>query len=138
MMFDTILLFLFDRLRLIYDLRFRQKPLDATFLHDRPRLRGKKLGLDGLLELAESKLGEHILYARLLNDPHGLEKKYKVMDLSKPMIDKNDKKFLDKFMIEPTPEFLPKIFLKMYNTDNLGNLIRNVDVWLKERFEKLV
>jgi DNA polymerase-1 len=103
-----------------------------------PELRGKKLGLDGLLELAESKLGEHILYARLLSDPHGLEKKYKVMDLSKPMIDKNDKKFLDKFMIEPTPEFLPKIFLKMYNTDNLGNLIRNVDVWLKERFEKLV
>ena len=103
-----------------------------------PELRGKKLGLDGLLKLAESKLGEHILYARLLSDPHGLKKKYKVMDLSKPMIDENDEKFLDKFMTEPTPEFLPKIFLKMYNTDNLGNLIRNVDVWLKERFEKLV
>lgn len=103
-----------------------------------PELRGEKLGLDGLLELAESKLGEHILYARLLSDPHGLEKKYKVMDLSKPMIDKNDIEFLNKFMKEPTPEFLPQIFLKMYNTDNLGNLIRNVDVWLKERFEKLV
>ena len=41
-------------------------------------------------------------------------------------------------MIEPTPEFTPQLFLKMYNTDNLGNLIRNVDVWLKERFEKLI
>ena len=103
-----------------------------------PELRGKGLGLDGLLKIAEDKLTEHILYARLLSDPHGLKKKYKVMDLSKPMIDENDIKYLDKFMKEPTPTFQPQIFLKMYNTDNLGNLIRNVDVWLKERFEKLV
>jgi len=103
-----------------------------------PELRGEELGLDGLLKLAESKLTEHILYARLLNDPHGLKKKYKVMDLSKPMIDENDIKFLDKFMKESTPEFHPQIFLKMYHMDNLGNLIRNVDVWLRERFEKLV
>ena len=103
-----------------------------------PELRGKELGLDGLLKIAEDKLTEHILYARLLSDPHGLKKKYKVMDLSKPMIDENDIKYLDKFMKEPTPTFQPQIFLKMYNTDNLGNLIRNVDVWLKERFEKLV
>ena len=103
-----------------------------------PELRGKELGLDGLLKIAEDKLTEHILYARLLSDPHGLKKKHKVMDLSKPMIDENDIKYLDKFMKEPTPTFQPQIFLKMYNTDNLGNLIRNVDVWLKERFEKLV
>ena len=103
-----------------------------------PELRGKGLGLDGLLKIAEDKLTEHILYARLLSDPHGLKKKHKVMDLSKPMIDENDIKYLDKFMKEPTPTFQPQIFLKMYNTDNLGNLIRNVDVWLKERFEKLV
>ena len=103
-----------------------------------PELRGKELGLDGLLKIAEDKLTEHILYARLLSDPHGLKKKYKVMDLSKPMIDESDIKYLDKFMEEPTPTFHPQVFLKMYNTDNLGNLIRNVDVWLKERFEKLV
>ena len=103
-----------------------------------PELRGEGLGLEGLLKIAENKLTEHILYARLLSDPHGLKKKYKVMDLSKPMIDENDIKYLDKFMKEPTPTFQPQIFLKMYNTDNLGNLIRNVDVWLKERFEKLV
>ena len=103
-----------------------------------PELRGKGLGLEGLLKIAENKLTEHILYARLLSDPHGLKKKHKVMDLSKPMIDENDIKYLDKFMKEPTPTFQPQIFLKMYNTDNLGNLIRNVDVWLKERFEKLV
>ena len=103
-----------------------------------PELRGEGLGLEGLLKIAENKLTEHILYARLLSDPHGLKKKHKVMDLSKPMIDENDIKYLDKFMKEPTPTFQPQIFLKMYNTDNLGNLIRNVDVWLKERFEKLV
>ena len=60
------------------------------------------------------------------------------MDLSKPMLDEKDIEYLDKFMEEPTPKFHPQIFLKLYNSDNLGNLIRNVDVWLKERFEKLV
>ena len=91
-----------------------------------------------MLNIAEKKLKEHIIYARLLSDPYGLKNKYKIMDLSKPMIDESDIKYLDKFMEEPTPTFHPQVFLKMYNTDNLGNLIRNVDVWLKERFEKLV
>tara|TARA_R100000951_G_scaffold19252_1_gene16051 strand:- start:9982 stop:11004 length:1023 start_codon:yes stop_codon:yes gene_type:complete len=103
-----------------------------------PELKTSGLNLKGLLEIAENKLKEHIIYARLLSDPQGLKNKYKIMDLSKPMIDENDIKFLDQFMIEPTPKFHPQIFMKMYNQDNLGNLIRNVDVWLKERFEKLV
>ena len=103
-----------------------------------PELKNKGLDLEELLNIAEKKLKEHIIYARLLSDPYGLKNKYKIMDLSKPMIDESDIKYLDKFMEEPTPTFHPQVFLKMYNTDNLGNLIRNVDVWLKERFEKLV
>ena len=103
-----------------------------------PELKTSGLNLKGLLEIAENKLKEHIIYARLLSDPQGLKNKYKIMDLSKPMIDENDIKFLDQFMIEPTPKFHTQIFMKMYKQDNLGNLIRNVDVWLKERFEKLV
>jgi len=103
-----------------------------------PELQNEGLNLEGLLNIAEEKLKEHIIYARLLSDPHGLKNKYKIMDLSKPMLDEKDIEYLDKFMKEPTPKFHPQIFLKLYNSDNLGNLIRNVDVWLKERFEKLV
>ena len=103
-----------------------------------PELKNEGLNLEGLLDIAENKLKEHVIYDRLLSDPYALKNKYKIMDLSKPMLDEKDIEYLDKFMEEPTPTFHPQIFLKLYNSDNLGNLIRNVDVWLKERFEKLV
>jgi len=102
-----------------------------------PELRDEGLDLKGLLEISERKLKEHVIYARLLSDPQGLKNKYKIMDLSNPMISEKDIEYLDKFMDAPLNKYYPEIFLKMYNEDNLGNLIRNVDVWLKERFEKL-
>tara|TARA_R110000803_G_scaffold33149_1_gene72695 strand:+ start:2642 stop:3670 length:1029 start_codon:yes stop_codon:yes gene_type:complete len=103
-----------------------------------PELTERDMSLDDLLDVAESKLGEHITYARVLHDIELLENKYKVMDLANPMIDDKDKMFIDKF-VENTPlNYLPSQFIEMYNQDQLGGLIRNVDIWLKDIFEDLL
>ena len=34
--------------------------------------------------------------------------------------------------------YIPDQFIAMYNEDKLGGMIRNLDYWLKENFEKLV
>tara|TARA_R110000796_G_scaffold80417_3_gene178091 strand:+ start:407 stop:1432 length:1026 start_codon:yes stop_codon:yes gene_type:complete len=102
-----------------------------------PELQQKVLTLDDIIEIATVRLKENIIYARLLSDLNGLRNRYKIMDLANPMIDENDKKFLDAFAAEPTPDYYPKIFKEMYNEDHLDNMIRNVDLWLKERFENL-
>tara|TARA_Y100000385_G_C13079114_1_gene632952 strand:- start:1203 stop:2225 length:1023 start_codon:yes stop_codon:yes gene_type:complete len=103
-----------------------------------PELRGDKMNLEDLLIISENKLKEHVIYARVLSDPSSLEKKYKVMDLQKPMIDESDKKYIKEYITNYTTEYHPQHFLKMYEQDGLGNLIRNVNVWLKERFENLI
>lgn len=103
-----------------------------------PELMGDKITLDDILTLSEARLKDHVIYARILNDPEALRKRYKVMDLEKPMIDESDKTYINEYVKSYTTEYHPKHFLKMYEEDGLGNLIRNVNVWLKDRFEKLV
>lgn len=102
-----------------------------------PELKGDKIELKDILRISENKLKEHIIYARILNDPNSLKKRYKVMDLQNPMIDESDKQYIKEYLTTYTPQYQPQEFIKMYEQDRLGNLIRNVNVWLKECFENL-
>tara|TARA_R110000824_G_scaffold174912_2_gene353101 strand:- start:2710 stop:3738 length:1029 start_codon:yes stop_codon:yes gene_type:complete len=103
-----------------------------------PELTERDMSLDDLLDISESKLKEHIIYARVLHDIELLENKYKVMDLSNPMIGNSDKMFIDKFVKNTPLNYLPTQFIEMYQQDQIGGLIRNVDIWIKEVFENLL
>ena len=103
-----------------------------------PEIATRDLSFDDLLDLAEAKLKEHIIYARVLHDIPLLEDKYRVMDLSNPMMDDKDKMFIDKF-VENTPlNFLPETFVEMCEEDQIGNLIRNTDYWVRDIFKDLL
>ena len=60
------------------------------------------------------------------------------MDLDNPMLDVNDKKYLDEVVKSETPQYIPEQFVAMYNQDKLGGMIRNVDFWVRDIFDKLV
>ena len=81
---------------------------------------------------------EHVVYARVLHDIDNLENKYRVMDLSNPMMTDQDKDYIDKFVKNTPLEYYPSEFIEMYHEDQLGNLIRNVDVWIKDVFKDLL
>lgn len=103
-----------------------------------PELAVKDISFEDLLDIAEAKLKEHVVYARVLHDVENLENKYKIMDLSNPMMTDQDKIFVDKFVQNTPLNFYPSEFIKMCNEDQLGNLIRNVDVWVKDIFKDLL
>lgn len=103
-----------------------------------PEIATKDLSFDDLLDIAEAKLKEHIIYARVLHDIPLLEDKYRVMDLSNPMMDDKDKMFIDKFVENPHLNFLPETFVEMCEEDQLGNLIRNTDYWVRDIFKDLL
>ena len=115
------------------------KGLGAKGLFKRfPELTTQDLSFDDLINLAETKLKEHIIYARVLHNIPLLEDKYRVMDLSNPMMDDKDKMFIDKF-VENTPlNFFPDTFVEMCNEDQIGNLIRNTDYWVRDIFKDLL
>jgi len=100
-----------------------------------PELQNQYISFDNLLDIAESKLKEHIVYARILHDVEGLENKYKVMDLSNPMVSDKDKEYIDYFIQYTQLKFLPEEFVNMCEEDQIGNLIRNTDFWVRDIFK---
>ena len=59
------------------------------------------------------------------------------MDLSNPMLDENDKKYLTQVVNTNNYNYIPEQFVAFYNEDKLGGMIRNVEFWVKDIFEKL-
>ena len=102
-----------------------------------PELQEKTLSLDDIYDICESKFKEHVVYARVIQEIDSLEKNYKIMDLSNPMIDENDKKYINQFVKSKELNYIPDQFIAMYNEDKLGGIIRNVEFWIKDVFEKL-
>ncbi len=102
-----------------------------------PELTERNLTLDDIYNICENKFKDHVVYARIVQGIEELEKNYKIMDLSNPMLDENDKKYLNKVANSKELNYIPDQFVSMYNQDKLGGIIRNVEFWIKDVFEKL-
>lgn len=102
-----------------------------------PELSIKKVSFQDILDISEEKMEEHVIYARILHDIQMLENKHKIMDLSNPMMTDADKEYVDEFIKTSDLKLDAKEFIRMYNEDQLGGLIRNVEFWIKENFQNL-
>ena len=103
-----------------------------------PELQNDGMTLEDIIKISESKFKEHVVYARIVQMVDELEKNYKVMDLSNPMIDERDKEYLKEVVNSKELNYIPDQFVAMYHQDQLGGMIRNVDFWVKDVFAKLV
>ena len=103
-----------------------------------PELTEKDLIWDDILDICEEKIKDNVVYARIIHGQEELEKNYKVMDLDNPMLSKDDKKYLDKVVSSKELHYHPDEFISMYNEDQLGGLIRNVEFWIKDVFSSFV
>jgi len=103
-----------------------------------PELSTHDLTFEDILDISEEKIENHVIYARILHDVEMLENKYKIMDLSNPMMTLEDKEYVDTFIKHTELELHPKEFLKMYEEDQIGGLIRNPEFWIKDTFQSLV
>jgi hypothetical protein len=54
------------------------------------------------------------------------------------MITDEDKEYIAEFIQPWELELKAKEFIQMYNQDQLGGLIRNVEFWVKDTFQNLV
>jgi len=102
-----------------------------------PELAEREMTLDDIYNICEQKYKDHVVYARVIQHIDELEKNYKIMDLSNPMLDDNDKKYLTKVVETNEYQYIPEQFVAFYNEDKLGGMIRNVEFWVKDIFEKL-
>jgi DNA polymerase-1 len=103
-----------------------------------PELMQRDLDLDDIFEISKLKFKENIIYARILQDSENLRKNYKIMNLLNPMMDTEEKEYVDSVMNSTELEFHPKLFLEMYNLDGLGKLVSNVEYWVNNTFKGLI
>ena len=99
-----------------------------------PELQKQDLTLSEIFDISTRKFKDHVVYSRIVQDQDRLETSYKVMDLSTPMIDEREREYLDDLIEEDFPELNSEMFVQFYNTDQLGGMIRNLEVWLKDIF----
>jgi len=104
-----------------------------------PEMTESKLEMEDLFNLSENKFltTKNVIYAKIIQEFERLEKNYKVMNLSKPMIDENDKIYINDIINSNELNFLPTQFCMMYHEDELGGMIRNVEFWVREVFSDL-
>jgi len=103
-----------------------------------PELMERDMNLEDIFTICEAKLKDHVVYARVLQNMGEMEKNYKIMDLDNPMLSNREKEYLNELVNSDIPPYLPEQFVAFYNQDKLGGMIRNVEFWVKDLFEKLV
>ena len=103
-----------------------------------PELMERDMDLQDIFSICEAKFKDHVVYARVLQNMDEMENNYKIMNLENPMISDKEKEYLNKVVSSEVPPYIPEQFLAFYNQDKLGGMIRNVEFWVKDIFEKLV
>ena len=94
----------------------------------------EKLTLDHIYDICAQRFKEHVIYCRALENFDNLRKAYKIMDLSNPMLDDQEKDYILEQVKDSPYELNVETFLKFYNQDGLGNILKNVDYWIKENW----
>lgn len=102
-----------------------------------PELAERVLSLDDLFTIAEQKYKDHVVYSRIAFERDRLEQNYKIMNLKNPLLDDEDKEFLKEFAEEENITLDSETFLRFYNDDGLGHIIKNVEFWIKDTFKVL-
>jgi 5'-3' exonuclease len=102
-----------------------------------PKLFPEMLGdeivtLDDIYNICAERFKEHVIYCRILEDFDNLRKAHKIMDLSNPMLDDQEKDYILDHVKESPYELNVETFLKFYHKDGLGNVLKNVDYWIKD------
>ena len=100
-----------------------------------PELLERPLSFDDLMGIAESKLKEHVIYARVLQDEERLRNNYKIMDLGKPLVDEVEKQYLEEFSEELPPALNTKAFMLLYNEDGLNKLMKDPELTITNTFK---
>ena len=110
---------------------------DKGLLKKFPELAERVLSLDDIFSIAEQKYKDHIVYSRIAFERNRLEQNYRIMNLKKPLLDDGDKEFLEEFAKEENIVLDSDTFLRFYNDDGLGHIIKNVEFWIKDTFKVL-
>jgi DNA polymerase-1 len=102
-----------------------------------PELQAQDMSLDDLFNICESKYKEHVIYSKIIFDFDAIKNHYKIMDLGNPLLDEDEKEFIEEIISNNVDSIKAADFLKMYHEDGLGHILNNIDYWIRNTFTTL-
>jgi len=90
--------------------------------------------LDDIFNIAKDNYEKHDVYCRIIMDYEKLKDSKKVMDLGNPILDLKEKDIILNYVKEPAFKFNIPTFITLYNEDGLGNILKNVEFWLRDNW----
>lgn len=105
-----------------------------TLLKLFPDIMTRPLSLDDIFTHCENHLSEHKAYPQILFRRNNLINHYKLMDLKNPILDDRQTTYIDNLIAEENNNFYKKQFLELYEDDQIGFFIKNIDQWVTESF----
>ena len=102
-----------------------------------PELKNQILSLDDVFNICEEKYKDHIIYSRIIFERNNMLKNYKLMDLSNPLVDDEEKEIIEDLITMPLPALNMEAFVRLYNEDGLNHLFKDTSWWLRNTFKVL-
>jgi len=102
-----------------------------------PELAERYISFQELVEICAAKHKEHVVYSRVVFDMERLENNFRIMDLENPLIDDNDRAYMEESVEEPVSALKLEAFLRLYHEDGLGKLIKNPEFALNDTYKVL-
>jgi 5'-3' exonuclease len=94
----------------------------------------KKITLDDLFKICEERHDKHVIYSRIIFNSDKVKRNCKVMNLENPMLGDQEKIHILNYIKELAYKLDISTFIKMYYEDGLGNVLKNVDYWLRDNW----
>lgn len=94
----------------------------------------KTCTLDDIFEVAKFNYEKHDIYCRVIVDYQKLKDNKKVMDLGNPILDDQEKEFIFNIINSPSFKLDVATFITLYNQDGLGNILKNIEYWLRDNW----
>ena len=109
-----------------------------TLLKTFPELANNtEITLEDVLDKCDKLEARKKVHDNILNYKHQLFINRQLMDLKNPNIPEDALEEINSLILNPNKELNSQEFIKLYNEDNLGNSINNVQSWLFNNFNSL-
>jgi DNA polymerase-1 len=90
--------------------------------------------LDDVFDIAKNNYEKHDVYCRIIMDYEKLKDSKKVMDLGNPILDSQEKELILESVKSSAFKLDIPTFIKLYNQDGLGNILKNIEFWLRDNW----
>lgn len=102
-----------------------------TIVSEFPKLLTETTDLDYVFEIAEEKLEDKKIFAKIIHNWDRVETNFKLMDLHDTVLDENEINHILEVLKSPVPDLQTGAFLRMLDQDKIEGITKNTEGWLE-------